>query len=101
MATDKQIRRIDDFVFHFTGQPQSEWPKWMQEFTTEGYKTCWFVRNSGRYSEMSMGNYHWLALKILTAITAAEQVRAWPTEAMIDAAELKMPDLGRLQIRFL
>ena len=34
---------------------------------------------------------------------AVEQVRAseWPTEAMIDAAELKMPDLGRLQIRFL
>ena len=25
----------------------------------------------------------------------------WPTEAMIDAAELKMPDLGRVQIRFL
>ena len=35
------------------------------------------------------------------ALTAVEQVRAWPTEAMIDAAELKMPELGRLQIRFL
>ena len=30
----------------------------------------------------------------------AEQA-SWPTEAMIDAAEMKMPQLGRVQIRFL
>jgi len=35
------------------------------------------------------------------ALVAVEQARAWPTEAMIDAAEMKMPQLGRLQIRFL
>ena len=49
---------------------------------------------------------HGLAFKITEEAMltiAVEQVRAseWPTEAMIDAAELKMPDLGRLQIRFL
>ena len=75
MATDKEIERIDDFVFHFTGQPQSEWPEWAQQYTSGEYTTCWFIRTAGRYSENDMANYHWLALKILTSLTAVEQVR--------------------------